>query len=95
MQPAVLRLIRQIIDQGHAAGIRVGMCGEMAADPLAIPILMGLGLDEFSMNPASIPMAKTIIRAWDTRQAALLAEQALKCETPEAVRNLVSSWLSA
>jgi phosphotransferase system enzyme I (PtsI) len=92
LQPAVLRLIRQVIDQGHAAGIWVGMCGEMAAEPLAMPILLGLGLDEFSMNPASIPQAKTILRTWDTRRAALLAEKALQCETAEDVRRLVTGW---
>jgi phosphotransferase system enzyme I (PtsI) len=92
MQPAVLRLIKQVIDQGHTAGIWVGMCGEMAAEPMAIPILLGLGLDEFSMNPTAIPQAKTIIRKWDTRQAALLAEQAIQCEMPGDVQNLVASW---
>jgi phosphotransferase system enzyme I (PtsI) len=92
MQPAVLRLIKQVIDQGHAAGIWVGMCGEMAAEPLAIPILLGLGLDEFSMNSPVIPQTKEIIRSWDTRQATLLAEQALQCETPGEVESLVSNW---
>lgn len=92
LQPAVLRLIKQVIDQGHAAGIWVGMCGEMAAEPLAIPILLGLGLDEFSMNPVSIPSVKSIVRTWDTRQAALLAEQALQCETADDVRKLVAGW---
>jgi phosphoenolpyruvate-protein phosphotransferase len=92
MHPAVLRLIKQVIDQGQTAGIWVGMCGEMAAEPMAIPILLGLGLDEFSMNPTSIPQAKAIIRKWDTRQAALLAEQALQCETPGDVQSLVASW---
>jgi phosphotransferase system enzyme I (PtsI) len=95
MHPAVLRLIKQVIDQGHTAGIWVGMCGEMAAEPLAIPILLGLGLDEFSMNPASIPQAKAIIRTWDTRQAALLAKQALHCETPGDVQSLVAGWRPA
>lgn len=95
MQPAVLRLIKHVIDQGHAAGIWVGMCGEMSAEPMAIPILLGLGLDEFSMSPTLIPQAKSIIRTWDTRQAALLAEQAIKCETPGQVHSLVTSWQSA
>ena len=92
LQPAVLRLIKQVIDHGHAAGIWVGMCGERAAEPTAIPILLGLGLDEFSMNSPSIPQAKATIRKWDTQQAALLAEQALHCETPGEIETLVSSW---
>ena len=95
LQPAVLRLIKQVIDRGHAAGIWVGLCGEMAAEPTAIPLLVGLGLDEFSMNPASIPRAKAIIRNWDSQQAALLVEQALHCETPDDVRTLVEGWSPA
>lgn len=92
LHPAVLRLIKQVIDQGHAAGIWVGMCGELAGEPLAIPILLGLGLDEFSMNPPSIPQAKALIRKWDTRQASYLAEQVLQCETPDDVRRLAAGW---
>lgn len=92
LQPSVLRLIKQVIDHGHASDIWVGMCGEMAAEPLAIPILLGLGLDEFSMNSPAIPQTKAIMRNWDTRQATLLAEQALQCETPADVENLVANW---
>ncbi len=92
LQPAVLRLIKQVIDQGHAADIWVGMCGEMAGEPLAIPILLGLGLDEFSMNPPAIPQAKEIIRRWETEDARSLAEQALLCETPKEVESLVENW---
>ena len=92
LQPAVLRLIKQVVDHGHEAGIWVGMCGEMAGEPLAIPILLGFGLDEFSMNPPAIPQAKAIIRRWDTEDAHFLAEQALLCQTPEEVENLVVNW---
>jgi phosphotransferase system enzyme I (PtsI) len=92
LQPAVLRLIKQVIDNGHAAGIWVGMCGETAGEPLAIPILLGLGLDEFSMNSPAIPRAKDIIRQWDTKQAQMLAQQALQCETPQDVEKLVKEW---
>jgi phosphotransferase system enzyme I (PtsI) len=92
LQPAVLRLIKQVIDEGHKAGIWVGMCGEMAGDPVAIPVLLGLGLDEFSMNPPSVPQGKAVIRSWDTKNAAELAARALLCETPEQVEKLVREW---
>ena len=60
--PAVLRLIKMVVENGHNAGIPVGMCGEMAGDPIAAVILLGLGLDELSMSPFSLPEIKRIIR---------------------------------
>ncbi len=92
LQPAVLRLIQRVIDAGHEGGIWVGMCGEMAGEPLAIPILLGFGLDEFSMNSPAIPRAKQNIRKWDTKAARLLAEQAVRCTTPQEVEALVKGW---
>jgi len=92
MQPAVIRLVAKVIDEGHAAGIWVGMCGEMAGDVTAIPILLGLGLDEFSMTSPLIPAAKETIRKWDTRQTKLLAEQAMACQSPQEVKELVENW---
>ena len=62
LEPAVLRLIKQVIDHAHAAGKWVGLCGELAGEPLAIPILLGMELDEFSMNSPGIPRAKQVIR---------------------------------
>ncbi len=67
--PAVLRLIKMTIDNAHAVGLPVGMCGEMAGDPLATVILLGLGLDEFSMTPSSIPEVKKIIRSVSMAEA--------------------------
>ena len=61
--PAVLRLIKQVIDAAHARDKWVGLCGELAGEPHAIPILLGLGLDEFSINPHVIPIVKHIIRS--------------------------------
>ncbi len=78
--PAILRQIRQIITAGHQAGCWIGVCGELAGDPDAVPILLGLGLDEFSMSPSSIPHAKAILRSWTYPDAVGLAEAALKLE---------------
>jgi phosphotransferase system enzyme I (PtsI) len=76
--PAVLRLIKKVIDDGHAAGIPVSMCGEMASDPFAAVVLLGLGLDEFSMSAVSVPDVKRIIRSIGYTEAAEVANEALK-----------------
>ncbi|MBL7064562.1 MAG: phosphoenolpyruvate--protein phosphotransferase [Anaerolineae bacterium] len=87
--PAVLRLVRDVILAAHAQGKWVGLCGELAGEPLAIPILLGLGLDEFSMNPPAIPLAKQIIRALTLDGAREVAQAALELDGPDAVRALV------
>lgn len=75
LHPAILRLIDMTVRAGHDAGIPVGMCGEMAGEPILALILLGLGLDELSMNPTSIPAVKGVIRATTQKEAkALLAE---------------------
>jgi len=88
-QPAVLRLARDVIAAAHSQGKWVGLCGELAGEPLAIPILLGLGLDEFSMNPPAIPLAKQIIRALTLDEAREVAQAALELDGPDAVRALV------
>jgi phosphoenolpyruvate-protein kinase (PTS system EI component) len=95
LQPAVLRLVRDVITAAHARGKWVGLCGEMAGEPLAIPILLGLGLDEFSMNPPAIPLAKQVIRALTLDQAKTVAQAALEMENPEAVQALVRERVPA
>lgn len=87
--PAVLRLVRDVIAAAHAQGKWVGLCGELAGEPLAIPILLGLGLDEFSMNPPVIPLAKQIIRALTLEETREVARAALELDSPEAVQSLV------
>jgi len=94
-QPAVLRLVRDVITAAHAEGKWVGMCGELAGEPLAIPILLGLGLDEFSMNPPAIPLAKRIIRALTVEEAQALANVALELDSPEAIQALVRERVPA
>ncbi|NTV29231.1 MAG: phosphoenolpyruvate--protein phosphotransferase [Candidatus Omnitrophica bacterium] len=83
--PAVLRLIRRTINAAHDAGIRVGVCGEMASDPTLAVILLGLGLDSFSMSPTSIPQIKRAIRSMKFSDMEELARQALKLSTGQEV----------
>ena len=87
--PAVLRQILRVVEAARSNGIWVGVCGELAGDPNAIPILLGLGVDELSMSPPSIPMAKEIVRGWSVSQAQSLAEQALQLDLADSVRTLV------
>ncbi|OGX16266.1 MAG: phosphoenolpyruvate--protein phosphotransferase [Omnitrophica WOR_2 bacterium RBG_13_41_10] len=83
--PAVLRMIKNIIESAHNAGIWVGMCGEMAGEPSLALILLGLGLDEFSMPPLLIPEVKYIIRSVTLKQAKTIALEALKLSTGKEV----------
>lgn len=90
--PGVLRLIRNVISAGHAAGIPVGMCGEMASDPDLAALLLGLGLDEFSMSPAAIPTIKEIIRNTPMKGARRLAEDVFKAGSGEEMRAIAANW---
>ncbi len=85
--PAVIHLITQTIQAGHESGIWVGLCGEMAGDPLATPLLIGLGLDEFSMAATAIPLIKRIIRACSFQECKAIASHVLELTTREAVEN--------
>ncbi len=84
--PAVLHLIQQVINSGHQAHIWVGLCGELAADPLAIPLLIGLGIDELSMNPASIPRVKMVLRSITIPQCEEIAKETLRFRTALEVK---------
>ncbi len=88
LHPAVLRQIQQTVKAAEAAGKWVGVCGELGGDPLAVPILIGLGVRELSMAPVSVPKAKEIIRSIKLSEAKALAKRALTLETAEAVRQL-------
>ncbi|MCF3944205.1 phosphoenolpyruvate--protein phosphotransferase [Oceanobacillus alkalisoli] len=83
--PAILRLVKMVIDASHREGKWTGMCGEMAGDELAIPLLLGLGLDEFSMSATSILQARSQIRGLSKRDMVELAEKALEMRTAEEV----------
>lgn len=91
--PAILRLIKQVIDASHKEGKWTGMCGEMAGDSTAIPLLLGLGLDEFSMSATSILSARRQIKNLSQPEMAKVAEQALNCATQEEVVQLVDAYL--
>lgn len=87
--PAVLRLLAATVDGAHAQGRWAGVCGEMAGDPLAVPILVGLGFDELSMSPGSIPAARERVRSLTFQACRNLSADALGCETPEEVTRLI------
>jgi phosphotransferase system enzyme I (PtsI) len=91
---AVLRLIQNVINTGHKKGIWVGMCGEMAADPAMALLLLGMGLDEFSVSPISIPNVKKIIRSVNLKDAEEIANQALTLSSGEEVRNFLDDKIS-
>ena len=84
-QPAVLRSIRQIIKAAKVAGIPVGMCGEAAADPLMIPLLMSFGLDEYSVNPVLVLTSRCIISKWTKAEADALAEKVMAMDNVEDI----------
>ena len=88
-QPAVLRLIRDVVRAAHAYDKWAGMCGELAGEPLAAPLLIGLGLDEFSMSPPMVPLIKQIIRGLNAEDMRGLANEALNLESPEAIQAFV------
>lgn len=92
LHPAVLRLIKNVIDASHKAGKWTGMCGEMAGDLSATAILLGMGLDEFSMSASSIPQVKKIIRSISYDEAKEIAEKALSMESAQDVKKLLESY---
>lgn len=91
--PSILRLVKMVIDAAHAEGKWAGMCGEMAGDETAIPILLGLGLDEFSMSASSILRARSLIKDLKKSEMVKLANEVLNMQTTsqvvEAVKNAV------
>ncbi len=94
LPPAVLRTIERVVNAGHEKGIWVGMCGEMAADPLATLILLGLDLDELSVNPAMLPEVKRIIRTASFEDAERIAEKALQMKTSEQIETYVRNVIA-
>ncbi|MDY5422168.1 phosphoenolpyruvate-protein phosphotransferase PtsI [Actinobacillus porcinus] len=93
MSPSVLGLIKQVIDASHAEGKWTGMCGELAGDERATLLLLGMGLDEFSMSAISVPRIKKLIRNVNYADAKALAEKALQVPTAAEIEQLVDEFL--
>ena len=91
LHPAILRFVKQIIDGCHRAEINVGMCGEMAGDSYYTPILLGLGLDEFSVSPAKIPTIKRVIRSVSFVDVQKVADEILKCGDKESIVKILNA----
>lgn len=91
--PAVIRTLKQIIEAGHKQGVWVGMCGEMAGNPLATMLLVGLGLDEFSVGPGILPEIKKIIRSIKAKDARKVADKVLSLPTETDIKKYLTSVL--
>ncbi|MDR2134095.1 MAG: phosphoenolpyruvate--protein phosphotransferase [Treponema sp.] len=92
--PAVLRFLERTINAAHEKGIKAAMCGELAGDPAVTALLVGLGLDEFSMAASSIPVVKQIIRGVSFAGCKALAEKALEGRSVDGVRSVIEEWMA-
>jgi phosphotransferase system enzyme I (PtsI) len=94
LHPAVLRLLKMIIDNAHAKGIKAAMCGEMAGDPLTASLLLGMGLDEFSMSASAVPQVKNIIREATITSCRVLSEKVMQNTSIRDNTALIKSWMA-
>jgi len=94
LHPAVLRLLKRVVDEAHKANIRVAMCGEMAGDPICCLILLGMELDELSMNHLDIPRIKRIIRASSLEEAKVLLRKAMSFNVASEVRAYLQDYMT-
>ena len=94
LHPAILRFIRNVVKAGEQHGIPVAICGEMAAEPAYVMILMGLGLQEFSMNPASIPKVKKMLRMSRFEESRALADRVFQFSTASEIERHVRTWMA-
>lgn len=93
MHPAVLQLIKNTTDAAKAAGIPVSLCGELATNLRAVPVLIGLGVDSLSASPVFLPAIKRVLRAMKMSEGKKLAELALQSSDPAAIRDMLDRWL--
>lgn len=91
LNPSLLRLIKMVIDASHKEGIWTGMCGEMAGDIMAAPVLLGLGLDEFSMSPSGILKVRQLFSTLNFKDMQTLATNSLACDSQEQVHRLIKN----
>lgn len=94
LHPAVLRIIRWVVQSAHQAGIPVAICGEMAAEPAYVLVLLGLGLDEFSMNPVAIPKVKKMLRMSRFEETESLVKQLFQFATASEIKRYVRNWMA-
>ncbi len=93
LDPAVLQLIKQTVTAAHEQGIKVSLCGELAARPEATPLLLGLGVDELSASPVYLPELKRVVRSINLEDTRALADEALACGDAHEVKALLKSWV--
>ena len=94
LNPTFLKLIKRIIDAGHAHDTTVAMCGEMAGDRYALPLLIGMGLDVYSMSASSILRTRSMMKQLDSKKCQELYQQAVTtCDSMTGVKQLVQNWL--
>jgi len=91
--PAILRMIRHVVNAAKDAGIGVSLCGEMAGDPLCVAVLLGLGIEELSMNARAIPLVKKIIRSISVEEARAEFEKVMRLHTADEVRAHISDQM--
>ncbi|MGB9640429.1 MAG: putative PEP-binding protein, partial [Anaerolineales bacterium] len=92
LHPAILMEIEKVVSAAHATGKWAAVCGEIASDAIAVPVLVGLGVDELSLVPSEIPYIKSIIRSLRYEDARALAQEALACATALEVRQLAKAF---
>jgi phosphotransferase system enzyme I (PtsI) len=90
--PAVLRTLKNIVDEAHKQGIKVSVCGEMAGDPVYLPLLLGLGVDELSMTPPLLPAVKYFLRAMKMSDAKELTAHAMTLSSPKEIYSLFDTF---
>lgn len=89
LHPAVLRMVKHTVDAGHAAGIRVGLCGELAGEPLLTVVLLGLGVDDLSMNAMALPLVRRLLRQLSAKDAQDLAREVLQLPSADCIERVV------